>query len=260
MAQGQGIAGAFEGIPAEQRAIAEKTFEVAATPLQEAFKEQAAVGEELLAQRGVQFGGLGSESRRKLAESQQRALTGLAGQIGASALERAFQSSEAAKARQFQQQQQLLGIGLKGGLTGDALTDVFGKFGLDPSQVRIEGQTIGEFQEAQKALTERELAGALRDRESVLREELAFSLIQAGVSPRDIPNRMAELLEGMGLSLGASDSGMGFKSEQDVMTRARDMKAEHDARQDLNERTGFSGTKFPLDFWIGKAREEAGGR
>jgi hypothetical protein len=203
-----------------EQALGEQIFRTAASPLQEAFKEQQATGEELLAQRGVQFGGLGSESRRKLHESQQRALTGLAGQIasnlGQSALERAFASSEAAKARQFASEQSLqsqqfqsgeaekgrqfgvdrglLEQALQGGLGSDASADIFGKFGIDPSTIRIEGQTLEEYQDAQKQLSDAQLEDALRSEGDILKEELAFQLLQSGIDPKDIPGRVSEML------------------------------------------------------------------
>lgn len=227
---------------AAEQALGEQIFRTAASPLQEAFKEQQKTGEELLAQRGVQFGGLGSESRRKLAESQQRALTGLAGQIasnlGQSALERAFASSEAAKARQFTQEEAergrkfsaeeaararefgvergLLERALEGGLDPSASQDIFDKFGIDPNTVRIDGQTLEEYQEAQRKLSEAELADALQDKESVLREELTFAMLQAGVNPKDIPDRLTEIFGNLGLEMGLGEG------EADSSTLERD--------------------------------------
>lgn len=228
----QGISGAFDRpfLTQEQQALGRETFESAAKPLEEAFGRQREQQEELLAQRGVQFGGLGSQSRERLQTAQSQVLGGLASQIstslGKSALDQAFASSEAAKSRQFGaeqaklgrefgateaekgrqfgREQSLFGLGLSGALSGDALNAAFEPFGIDPSTVRIDGQSIEEFQSAQKSLTDKELESALRDRTDVLREELVFNMLGAGVHPNDIPKKLAQIEKSLG-DIGLSE-------------------------------------------------------
>src|SRR3990167_11339722 len=85
-----------------EKALAEELFRTQAQPLQKVFQEQAAINENILGTRGVEFGGLGAESRRRLAETQSNILgqvaSNIATTLGQTALERAFSANEAAKA------------------------------------------------------------------------------------------------------------------------------------------------------------------
>ncbi len=141
----QGLSGAFqtpslnntlslEDTRALTQDIAQKQFETARAPLEAAFKEQRTQREEELASRGVSLGGLGAQSRERLFRAQDEILGRLQGQIQASALERAFTASEAAKSREFaagqQRQAQQLGLASAGQLKGTALDTALSGLGI----------------------------------------------------------------------------------------------------------------------------------
>ena len=112
----------FEGkafLTPEQQALAQETFQTTVQPLRRGFEERLGTTLEQLSSRGVAFGGVGSESLRKLLEREQEQESQLAGQIGTglgrTSLDQAFQASEAAKSRQLQSQLQQAGFEFQSG-------------------------------------------------------------------------------------------------------------------------------------------------
>lgn len=106
-------------LPLSQQALAETAFKTAVTPLREGFKERLGTTTEQLASKGIAFGGLGGQGFRDVFKEQGRQEAQIAGQIGTqlgqTALDQAFQSSEAAKSRALQKDLQASGFEFQSG-------------------------------------------------------------------------------------------------------------------------------------------------
>jgi len=102
-------------LPKSQQAVATQAFESAVSPLREQFGKQIEGTVESLAKRGVQFGGVGAERLGDVFKEQRRIEGEIAGRLGAqlgqTALEQAFASSEASKSRALQRELQQAGFG-----------------------------------------------------------------------------------------------------------------------------------------------------
>lgn len=88
----------------QQKQLASDTFNAAVTPLRQSFEDQFKSKVNDLSQRGVLFGGLGNDLLSRTLKDQARIEGDIASQIGTSigrtALDQAFSSNEAAKARE----------------------------------------------------------------------------------------------------------------------------------------------------------------
>lgn len=100
-------------LPQTQQQVAQQAFESAVSPLRQEFQERLGATTEQLAQRGIQFGGVGQQRLGDIFKEQQRVegqiASGLGAQLGQQAMQQAFQTSESARAREFQAEQAGLG-------------------------------------------------------------------------------------------------------------------------------------------------------
>ncbi len=102
-------------LPKTQQEVATQAFESAVTPLRESFFKETLPGSiEQLSERGIAFGETGSQALGDVITAQGKRESQIAGQLGAqlgqTALDQAFQSSEATKNRALEEKLQKSGF------------------------------------------------------------------------------------------------------------------------------------------------------
>ena len=175
-------------LPRSQQEVATQAFESAVSPLREQFKERVEGTTEELSKRGIAFGGVGGERLRDVFKEQQRIEGQLAGQIGSqlgrTALDQAFQASEAAKSRSLQRELQQTGFEFQAGETEKGR-----EFGAEQAQ-------IGRDFQAEQALLGREFTSQEADKQREFQDAFTqnreeFQALQADIDRQENRNRAA---------------------------------------------------------------------
>jgi len=167
--------------------VATQAFETAVSPLRSEFKERLGGTVESLAQRGIQFGGVGGERLSDIFQEQQRLEAGIASRLGAelgkTEIERAFQASEAAKNRSLQRELQTAGFEFSAGESQ-----------LGREFASVESEKVREFQKAsqeagfQFASTEAEI-----DRETNRRNQILGLVLEGNLDQSQVQGELAKL-------------------------------------------------------------------
>ena len=225
-------------LPTSQQDVATQAFESAVSPLRAGYQDRLKGTTESLAQKGIAFGGVGGEGLRDVFKEQQRVegqiASSLGAQLGKSAMDQAFASSEAAKQRTLQKELQSAGFEFQekeAGLGRDFSREQAGLGReLTREQAGLERELRRElpqkgFEEAQR---QREFVGDQAEQERGLRREIAelgtqetqrqreFQAEQA-VLGRDFTSEEAERQRQFGLS--TQEAGQAFQAEQAALGR-----------------------------------------
>ncbi len=186
-------------LPQTQQQVAQQAFESAVSPLREEFKERLGATTEQLAQRGIQFGGVGEQRLGDIFKEQSRIegqiASGLGAQLGQQAMQQAFQTSEAAKAREFQAEQ----AGLAREFTAE-------QAGLGRDFTAQEAQLARDYgQVIQQQQQEFQASQADLQRQDVRNDQLVELVISGNIKNEDEALAAIERIFGEGIVLTPQD-------------------------------------------------------